>query len=91
MSLNIQPLFDYIVAQQEAPETKTASGIYLTESAQEKSKIVKVLAIGKEVKSIKVGDRIIYKNFSENTNNDIKLGLNRYILIKETDVQATVK
>lgn len=88
MSINIQPLSDYLVAQQESPETKTASGLFLTENAQEKSKVAKVMAVGKEVKQLKIGDRIIYKSYSST---DIKLEGSEYILVKEEDVLATVK
>jgi chaperonin GroES len=88
MSVKIQPLSDYLVAQPEVAETKTASGLFLTENAQEKPKVAKILAIGKNVKQVKVGDRIIYKSYSTT---DVKLGLDEYILVKEEDVLATVK
>ncbi len=88
MSVNIQPLSDYLVAQSEVSETKTASGLFLTENAQEKPKVAKVLAIGKSVKQVKVNDRIIYKSYSTT---DVKLGSDEYILVKEEDVLATVK
>jgi chaperonin GroES len=88
MSLNIQPLPDYLVAKQEESETKTSSGLFLTENAQEKPKIAKVLAIGKNIKLLKVGDKIIYKSYS---NTDVKVGSDEYILVKEEDVLATVK
>ena len=88
MSVPIQPLADYVVAQTEEAQSKTASGLYLPDNAQEKPKIAKVLAIGKTVKQVKTGDRIIYKGYSTT---DIKLGANNYILVKEEDILATVK
>ena len=88
MAVNIQPLADYVVAQQEEAETKTASGLYLPGNAQEKPKVAKVLAVGKEVKQLKVGDRIIYKSYSTT---EVKLGADDYILVKEEDILATVK
>jgi chaperonin GroES len=88
MSVPIQPLADYVVVQQEEAKTKTASGLYLPGNAQEKPKVAKVLAVGKEVKSVKIGDRIIYKGYSTT---DVKLGNDEYMLIKEEDVLATVK
>jgi chaperonin GroES len=88
MSVDIKPLADYVVAQQEEAQTKTASGIYLTEKAQEKPKIAKVLAIGSNVKQIKVGDRIVYKTYGTQ---DVKVGQDEFILVKEEDVLATVK
>ena len=87
MSVPIQPLADYVVAQPEAAEAKTASGLYLPDSAKEKPKTSKVVAVGKEVKSVKVGDRILYKSYSTT---EVKLGNDEYILVKEEDVLATV-
>lgn len=88
MSVPIQPLADYVVAQAEEAQTKTASGLYLPGGAQEKPKVAKVVAVAKEVKNVKVGDRIIYKSYS---NTDVKVGSDEYILVKEEDVLATVK
>jgi chaperonin GroES len=88
MSVNIQPLADYVVASQEEASTKTASGLYLPEAATEKPKIAKVLAVGKDVKQVKVNDRIIYKSYSTT---DVKMGANEYILVKEEDILALAK
>lgn len=88
MSTPIQPLADYVVAQVEAAATKTASGLYLPDQAQEKPKVAKVVAVGKSVKEVKTGDKILYKSYSTT---DVKLGSDEYILVKEEDVLATVK
>ena len=88
MGVPIQPLADYVVAQAEKAETKTASGFYLPDKAQEKPKTAKVVAVGKDAKQIKVGDRILYKSYSTT---DVKVENEDYILVKEEDVLATVK
>lgn len=88
MSTPLQPLGDYVVAQAEEAQTKTASGLYLPQNAAEKPKTAKVLAIGKLVKQVKIGDRIVYKSYS---NTDVKVGSDDFILIKEEDILATVK
>jgi chaperonin GroES len=88
MGANIQPLADYVVAQAEEAASKTASGLYLPENAKEKPKTAKVVAVGKEAKQVKVGDRIIYKSYSTT---DIKIGSEEYLLVKEEDILATVK
>ena len=88
MSVQIQPLADYVVAQALEAQTKTASGLYLPGGAQEKPKVVKVVAVGKEVKAVKAGDQIIYKGYSETS---IKIEGTEYLLVKEEDVIATVK
>ncbi len=88
MSAPLQPLGDYVVAQAEEADSKTASGIYLPSNAQEKPKTAKVVAVGPDAKQLKVGDRIVYKSYS---NTDVKVGKDEYILVKEEDVLATVK
>jgi len=88
MSAPLQPLGDYIVAVGEEAETKTASGLYLPDKAQEKPKVAKVVAVGKETKQVKVNDRIVYKSYSTT---EVKVGSKEYILVKEEDVLATVK
>lgn len=88
MSAPLQPLGDYVVAQAEEAQTKTASGIYLPENAQEKPKTAKVVAVGPNAKQLKAGDKIVYKSYSTT---DVKVGGEEYILVKEEDVLATVK
>lgn len=88
MAVNIQPLADYVVAQQEETSNKTASGLYLPEGAQEKPKTAKVLAVGKDVKEVKVGDRIVYGGYS---NTEVKQDGKEYMLVKEENIYATVK
>jgi chaperonin GroES len=88
MSVPIHPLADYVVAQQEEAESKTASGLYLPEKAAEKPKTAKVVAVGKKVEDVKVGDRIIYKSYSST---DVKVDGTEYLIIDEEDILATVK
>jgi chaperonin GroES len=88
VSAPLTPLGDYVVAVGEEAEAKTASGLYLPDKAQEKPKTAKVVAVGKDAKQIKVGDRIVYKSFSTT---EVKVGDTEYILVKEEDVLATVK
>lgn len=88
MSTPIKPLADYVVAKAEEAATKTASGLYLPDKATEKPKIAKVVAVGKDAKEVKVGDRIVYKTYSTT---EVKVDGDEYILVKEEDVLATVK
>jgi chaperonin GroES len=84
----LNPLSEWVVAEQEEAVTKTASGLYLPDKATEKPKIAKVIKVGKEVKEIKAGDRIVYKSYSTT---EVKVGDKEYILVKEEDILATVK
>lgn len=88
MSVPIQPFGDYVVAQALEAQTKTASGLYIPGGAQEKPQVVKVVAVGKAVKNVKVGEQVIFKGYSQT---DIKVDGENYVLIKEEDIIATVK
>lgn len=88
MSSKLQPLASWVVAEPEEAVTKTASGIYLPDKAAEKPKVAKVVSVGKDVKEIKAGDRIVYKSYSTT---DVKVDGADYLLVKEEDVIATVK
>lgn len=88
MSVNVQPLGDYIVAEPEEAPTKTASGLYLPEKAAEKPKIAKVVAVGPAVRQLKLSDRILYKSYSPT---EVKVDGKDYLLVKEEDVLATLK
>ncbi|HET9850389.1 MAG TPA: co-chaperone GroES [Candidatus Saccharimonadales bacterium] len=88
MSSPLQPLSDWVVAEAEEAVTKTASGIYLPDKAAEKPKTARVLSVGKNVKEIKAGDRIVYKSYSTT---EVKVGDQEYILVKEEDIIAKVK
>jgi chaperonin GroES len=46
------------------------------------------VAVGPAAQQVKVGDRIIYKSYS---NTDVKVEGTEYILVKEEDILATVK
>ncbi|MBI2285479.1 co-chaperone GroES [Candidatus Saccharibacteria bacterium] len=88
MATKLQPLADWVVAEQEEAATKTASGLYLPDKTAEKPKVAKVLKVGKDVKSVKAGDRIVYKSYSTT---EVKMDDAEYVLVKEEDILATVK
>lgn len=81
----IVPLADYVVVAQEEAKTKTTSGLLLPDSAGEKPKIAKVLAVGPVVKDVKIGDRVVFGGYS---NTDIKIEGIEYILVKNENIFA---
>jgi len=87
MSTPIKPLADRVVAVREEAKRQTASGIYLPDNAKEKPVVAKVEAVGPDVKGIKVGDKIIYKEYAttELTTDGVE-----YLIVKEEDVLATL-
>lgn len=89
MAVNIQPQAGYVVAQHQAAQAKTASGFYLPDNAKEKPKAAKVVAVGKDVEGVKVGDKVIYKNPYEAT--EFKQGNDEYVIIDHKNIVATEK
>lgn len=87
MSTPIKPLADRVVAVREEAAAKTASGLYLPDNSKEKPVLAKVVAVGPDVKSLKVGDKIVYKEYSTT---ELKVEGTEYLIVKEEDVLATV-
>ena len=86
--MKIHPLADRIVLEQLEQEEQTKSGIILPDSAQEKPKMAKVLAVGPDVKEVKEGDVVLYKSYGPD---DVKVDDKDYMVAKEEDILATVK
>ncbi len=87
MATPIKPLADRVVAVREKAQAKTASGLYLPDNAKEKPVVAKIEAIGPDVKHLKVGDKIIYKEYSTT---ELKVDDVDYLIVKEEDVLATL-
>lgn len=88
MSTPIKPLADRVVAVREEAKTQTASGIYLPDNSKEKPVVAEVKAVGADVKHVKVGDKIIYKEYSTT---ELKVDGTEYLIVREEDVLATIK
>lgn len=95
--MTIKPLMGYVVVEPSAAETKTASGLYLPESAQEKPAQGTVVAVadalvlesGREIGApVKVGDKVIYKKWG---GDEIKLNGVEYKLVKFDDLMAVLE
>ncbi len=82
----IKPLADRVVAKKDAAVEQTASGILLGE-AKEKQNTAVVESVGPDVKNVKKGDRILYRDYSAS---EIKLDNTEYLIIKEEDILATL-
>ena len=87
MSSPITPLGDRVVAVREQAAEKTASGLYLPDQAKEKPVLAKVVAVGKDVKTVKKNDKILYKEYSTT---EIKIDGTEYLIVKEEDILGTV-
>lgn len=85
--MQLKPLQDRVVALKEEPQTMTKSGILLGD-AKEKPSYAVVEAVGPEVKDVKKGDKIVYKQYSTT---EVELDKKEYIILKEEDVVAVLQ
>ena len=94
--MKLVPLFDRVVLKPLVAEETTKSGIVLPGQAKEKPQQAEVIAVGpgglvdgKEVTmQVKVGDKVIYSKYS---GNEVKLGEEEYIIVKQSDILAVVE
>jgi chaperonin GroES len=95
--INIKPLDDRIVIEQCTAEEKTAGGIVLPDSAQEKPQRGKVVAAGpgklldsgeRGKLSVKVGDEVFYGKYA---GSDVEIGDKKYVVMRESDVLAIIE
>ena len=93
----IQPLFDNVLIKPLEAELKTASGIILPETAQQKPQTGEVIAVGpgrvtikgeKEPMVIKVGQKVVYKKWG---GSDVKLNGEELTLVEQKDILAIVE
>ena len=82
----IKPLNANVVAVKEQPKDKTASGILLGESKETPDYAI-VEAVGPDVKDVKKGDKIVYKQYSTT---DIKFQDKEYIIVKSEDILGVI-
>ena len=91
MGLKIQPLSDRVLVEPQEAETKTASGLYIPDSAKEKPQQGKVVAVGKGTKdhsmTVKVGDIVLYGKYS---GSELKYEGNDYLIMREEDILAII-
>ena len=85
--MKIKPLGERVLIEQIEAETKTASGLIIPDSAQEKPLQAKVIAIGEEVKTLKEGDTVLYAKF---TGTELNLDNKNYLMLELSDILATL-
>jgi len=88
--MKIKPLGDRVLIKVEAMEEKTASGIYIPQTAQEKTQVGVVTAVGddKDAIKVKVGDKIMYDKYAGTT---VKMNGEENLLVRMSDVLAVIE
>jgi len=93
----LKPLFDNVLIRPLEAEAKTASGIILPDTAQEKPTMGEIIAVGpgkvtpkgeKEAMVVKVGQRVMYKKWG---GNEVKLNGEELTLVEQKDILAVIE
>lgn len=85
----LQPINQNVLIEiKEKAEQKTASGIYIPDSAKEKKAFGKIISISNiENPEISVGDTVLYKEYS---GTEVEFEGEKFLLIQYADILAKV-
>lgn len=85
----IKPLADRVVIEPKEAETKTASGLYIPDTAKEKPQEGTVLAVGSgekdEPMEVKVGDNVLYGKYA---GTEVTVGEKKLLIVRQSDILA---
>ena len=93
----IRPLQDRVIVQRLDSEEKTASGLYIPETAKEKPQQGKVISAGKgkvredgsiQPLDVKAGDRVLFGKYS---GTEVKIDSGEYLILREEDILGVLE
>ena len=91
----IVPLGDRVVVKRAEAESTTSGGIVLPDTARDKPQRGEVIAVGdghvkkdgsKAPLTVKAGDRVLFSSYA---GDEITVGEDEYLLLREGDILAT--
>jgi chaperonin GroES len=95
--MKFRPLHDRVLVKRLDGEEKTAGGVIIPDTAQEKPMEGKVMSVGPGTRSedgslvpldVKSGDRILFGKWS---GTEIKVGGDELLIMKESDIMGILK
>ncbi len=93
---NLKPLGDKVVVQVVEQEDKTASGIYLPDTAKKKPQEGKVIATGegrtldngtRNTLTVKAGDKVLFSKYG---GNEVTIDGQEYTILDEDQIYAVL-
>ena len=94
--MSLRPLHDRVLIRRVDPETKTAGGIIIPDTATEKPMEGEVLAVGPGARgedgkiqplNVKAGDRVLFGKWS---GTEVKLDGEDLLIMKESDIMGVL-
>ena len=95
--MKFRPLHDRVLVSRVEEDTKTAGGIIIPDTAQEKPMEGKIVAVGSGAKSedgtvtpldVKKGDRVLFGKWS---GTEVKVGGEDLLIMKESDIMGVIE
>ena len=94
--MKFRPLHDRVVVERVTAEEKTAGGIIIPDTAQEKPQQGKIIAVGPGGRDengklipidVKVGERVLFGKWS---GTEVKIDGHDYLIMKESDIMGVL-
>lgn len=86
--MKIKPLGERVLIKMIEMETKTAGGIFIPQTAQEKTQEGIVLAVGDDESiKVKIKDHVLYDKYAGST---IKVDSEEQLIVKMDDILAVI-
>jgi len=88
--MKVKPLTDRVLVKIQESETKSAGGIIIPQTAQEKTQTGLVIAVGtdKDVIKVKEGDKVMYDKYA---GAQIKIDGVEHLIVKMSDILAIIE
>jgi chaperonin GroES len=96
MKTKFRPLHDRVVVRRVTAEEKTAGGIIIPDTAQEKPQQGEIIAVGPGGRDeagklipidLKVGDKVLFAKWS---GTEVKIGGEELLIMKESDIMGVI-
>ena len=93
---NFRPLHDRVVVRRVEADTKTAGGIIIPDSAQEKPAEGEIVSVGSGARDesgkivpldVKAGDRVLFGKWS---GTEVKINGEDLLIMKESDIMGVI-
>ena len=95
--MKLRPLQDRVLIRRVEPETKSAGGIFIPDTAQEKPMEGEIVAVGAGARDesgkivpldVKAGDRVLFGKWS---GTEVKLDGVELLIMKESDIMGIIE
>lgn len=88
--MKVKPIGDRVLLSVQEMEEKTKSGLYIPQTAQEKTQTGAVVAVGDDKDAIKVkkGDKVMYDKYAGTS---VQIDGKDYLIVKMADIIAVIE